>query len=54
MGHQVHATIVFWEGHDIADRFGAADEHDEAIEAEGDSAVRRRAKAQPAQQMTEL
>src|SRR5207244_7913222 len=54
LGHEVHATIVFREGHDIADGFGATDDHDEAVEAEGDSAVGRRAEAQRAQQMAEL
>src|SRR6266700_4276721 len=52
--HQFLAAVIFWECHHIADGLLAADQHDEAIEPERDSAVRRRTEAKGAQQMSEL
>src|SRR5438128_11616180 len=52
--HQIHAAIVLREGHHVANALFAGDKHDQAIETEGDSAVRRRAEPQRAEQMPEL
>jgi len=52
-GHQLLAAIVFREGNDVANRVGSGDEHDEAVDAEGDAAVGRRAEAEGVQQMPE-
>ena len=52
--HQILAPVVLREGDDVANAIGACDEHDEAIEAQRDSAMRRRAKAEGLQQMAEL
>ena len=53
-GEQAVGGLRFWEGHDVADRFGAGHEHDEAVEAEGDAAVRRAAVAQGIQEEAEF
>src|SRR5205814_69819 len=52
--HQFLTAIVFRERHDIADRMLSAKQHYEPIKPEGDSAVRRRAQTEGAQQMAKL
>src|SRR2546430_535322 len=47
-------TVIFGECHDVADGVFAADQHHQAIESKGDSAMRWRAQAKGAQQMAEL
>src|SRR5204863_5120707 len=54
VGHQIHCPIIFREGHHVADTLFAADQHDQAIESERDSAVWRCAESKRAQQMTKL
>ena len=41
--HQIDRAGGFGEGNDFAQAFGSGDDHDDAVEAEGDAAVRRRA-----------
>src|SRR5438309_3153363 len=54
VAHQVQAAIVFGKRHYVANALFVTDQHDEAIEAERDSAVWRRAKPKRTQQMTKL
>ena len=53
-GKRVVGGLGFREGHDVADGFGARHQHDEAVEAEGDAAVRRAAVFERAQQEAEF
>src|SRR6266704_5103813 len=41
IGHQILSGGGFREGDDFADGFFASEEHDHAVDAEGDAAVRR-------------
>ena len=54
MGHEVDAAVIFGEGDDFPDAFGAAQEHDEAVESEGDAAVGRSAEAEGFEEVPEL
>lgn len=44
--HQLNAAIVFGECDDVANAFGSGEEHDEAVETKGDTAVGRSAQAE--------
>ena len=48
------ARWVFGKGDHVADRLGARHQRDDAVEAEGDAAVRRRAVLQRVEQEAEL
>ena len=52
-GHQVLGGGGFGEGDDFADRFFAGEEHDDAVDAERDAAVRRRAVGQRVEEEAE-
>src|SRR5882724_8747447 len=41
--HEVHTAVILRESHHVANTLFAADQHDQTIEAERDSAMRRRA-----------
>src|SRR6185295_5491549 len=51
---QVLRTLRLRERDDVAQRFGAGHQHDEAVEADRDAAVRRRAVLQRVEQEAEL
>jgi hypothetical protein len=51
--HHLNAPVVFREGDDITDAILAGDEHDEAVEAEGDAAMRRGAEFERLQDVPE-
>src|SRR5258708_1423542 len=51
---QVLRALGFWKGDDVADRFGAGHHRDDAVEAERDAAVRRRAVLERVQQEAEF
>src|SRR5687768_459282 len=53
-GHEVGALLRLGEGDDVAQAVGAAHQHAEAVEAEGDAAVGRRAVAEGVEQEAEL
>lgn len=40
--HEVHAAVVLWESHYVADALFTADQHHQTIEAQGDSSMWRR------------
>ena len=48
------ARAASWEGDHVADRLGAGHQHDQAVQAEGQAAVRRRAVLQRVEQEAEL
>src|SRR5207237_5486079 len=50
LGHEALGLLRFRKGNDVADRVGPAEEHDKAIQTEGDAAMRRRAVFQGFQQ----
>lgn len=54
VGERAPCGLRFREGHDVADGFGARHQHDEAVKAEGDAAVRRAAVFERAQQEAEF
>ena len=43
VGERAPGGLRFREGHDVADGFGACHQHDEAVKAKGDAAMRRAA-----------
>jgi len=47
--HEIHTAIAFRKSHHIADTLFAADQHHQAIKAQRDSAMRRRAEPKGAQ-----
>ena len=51
--HQVHGFLRLGEGDDVADAVTAGQQHDEAVGADGEAAVRRRAVFQRADQVAE-
>src|SRR5688572_28255575 len=51
---QVLRTLGLREGDDIADRLGPGHQRHQAVQAEGDAAVRRRAELQVVEQEAEL
>ena len=53
VGHEVLAAVVFREGDDVADRLGSGQEHDDAVETEGDAAVRRSTEAKGIEDVAE-
>jgi hypothetical protein len=53
-GHQALRAGGLGEGDHVADRFGAGHQRRDAVDAEGDAAVRRRAVAQRFEQEAEL
>jgi len=54
LSHQFLTAVVFRKRHHVADGFFAADQHDEPIKPERDSAVRRRTQPEGAEEMTKL
>ncbi len=52
--HEVGAALGFGEGDDVADVGDAAEDHDEAVEADGDAAVGRSAVLEGIQEEAEL
>ncbi|KAG1241167.1 hypothetical protein G6F68_016956 [Rhizopus microsporus] len=54
IGQQILRALRLREGDHVADRFGAGHHRDDAVQAEGDAAVRRRAVLQRIQQVAEL
>ena len=54
IGERAPGGLCFREGHDVADGFGAGHQHDEAVKAEGDAAVRRAAVFECIQQEAEF
>jgi hypothetical protein len=54
VGQQALRALRLREGDDVADRLGAGHQRDDAVQAEGDAAVRRRAVLQRVEQEAEL
>lgn len=54
VGHEVDGFVVFREGDDFADAVLATGEHGDAVEAEGEAAVRWGAKAEGVEEVGEL
>src|SRR5439155_10660291 len=54
LGHQALGLLGFGEGDDVADGVGTAEQHDQAIQAESDAAVRRGAVLKGVQQKAEF
>ena len=54
IGHQIHSAIVLRKSHDVANALLAADQHDQTIETDRDSAMWRRAEPKRAEQVTKL
>src|SRR5215831_17563197 len=52
--HEIHAAVVFWKGHYIADTLFAANQHDKSIETERNPPMRRRTEPERVQQMAKL
>ena len=52
LGHHFDASVVFREGDDVADAVFAGDEHDEAVEAEGNASMGRGAEFESFQDVT--
>src|SRR4030095_295404 len=52
--HEVHGAVVLRESHHVANTLFAADQHNQTIETERDSAMWRRAEPKRTQQMAEL
>ena len=52
--HEVGAFVIFGEGDDFADAVFAADEHGDAVEAEGEAAVGRGAEAEGVEEVAEF
>ena len=54
VGHEVGALVVLREGDDLADAVLAGGEHGDAVEAEGEAAVRRGAEAEGVEDVAEF
>ena len=52
LGHHFDASVVFREGDDVSDTVFAGDEHDKAVEAEGNASMRWGAEFEGLQDMT--
>ena len=53
-GHQIGALLRLGEGDDVAQALGAGEQHRQAVHAQGDAAVRRRAELERVEQEAEL
>src|SRR3989344_1552364 len=54
LGHDIRSALGFREGNDFANRLRAGHQHDQAIQAESQTAVRRRTELQRIEQEAEL
>ena len=53
LAHEVDGAVVLGEGNDLSDGFAFSDEHDHAVQAEGDAAVGGRAEGERGEQVCE-
>jgi hypothetical protein len=44
--HQIFSAVILWKSDDVTNVVGPHHEHDEAVDAQGDATVRRRAKSE--------